>query len=346
MSISDTESHPAFYHSKKRIWDFPITLPASNSNRPTRQTKLNAYCVCGFDSLWKLWYAVFVVLSTCLLFWLAIVRYQEFKAQSFHPRFGFDWNWSFPLNLQVACLVAVVCLFPLLIYASVSRVGHSANDGIVLGRDCLHLHAMLAQLPCFRLAQRSADPEAAERLRARIAHSTQSLNEATQSPDFESFIIQDRVEALEHASWYVATRRQLRPFACLIHVLIAFALLLPVCVFEAEQIKNEAIPPVFAFQPRRGHHLRRQSQGNRVGMRRRGRSSLTLFALGEHGRRYCDDGRRQSQTDESCYCPMRCRACASTAGTAVRSIWARHAVHECWNHLPVLYALSACHQRN
>ncbi|KAH9286365.1 hypothetical protein ECG_01378 [Echinococcus granulosus] len=247
MSISDTESHPAFYHSKKRIWDFPITLPASNSNRPTRQTKLNAYCVCGFDSLWKLWYAVFVVLSTCLLFWLAIVRYQEFKAQSFHPRFGFDWNWSFPLNLQVACLVAVVCLFPLLIYASVSRVGHSANDGIVLGRDCLHLHAMLAQLPCFRLAQRSADPEAAERLRARIAHSTQSLNEATQSPDFESFIIQDRVEALEHASWYVATRRQLRPFACLIHVLIAFALLLPVCVFEAEQIKNEAIPPEYVW---------------------------------------------------------------------------------------------------
>ncbi|KAL5962348.1 hypothetical protein TSMEX_009961 [Taenia solium] len=253
MSISDSESHPAFYHSKKRIWDFPITLPSSNSSKPTRQTKLSAYCVGGFDSLWKLWYAVFVVLSTCLIFWLAIVRYREFKIQSFHPRFGFDWNWSFPLNLQVACLVAVVCLFPLLIYASFSRVGHSANDGIVLGRDCLHLHAMLAQLPCFRLAQRSADPEAAERLRARIARSTQSLNETTHSPDFESFIIQDRVEALEHASWYVATRRQLRPFACLIHVLIAFALLLPVCVFEAEQIKNEAMPPGKFILSQRGN---------------------------------------------------------------------------------------------
>ncbi|VDM31712.1 unnamed protein product [Hydatigera taeniaeformis] len=284
MSIPDANSHPAFYHSKKRIWDFPITVPSSHCNKPPRQTKMNAYCVGGFDSLWKLWYAVFVVLSTCLIFWLAIVRYREFKTQSFHPRFGFDWNWSFPLNLQVACLVVVVCLFPLLIYASISRVGHSANDGIVLGRDCLHLHAMLAQLPCFRLAQRSADPEAAERLRARIARSTQSLNEATHSPDFESFIIQDRVDALEHASWYVATRQQLRPFACLIHVLIAFALLLPVCVFEAEQIKNEAIPPACC---------------------------ISDAAMG---------GRCQSQTDESCHCLMGHRVCANTVDSDARPI--------------------------
>ena len=243
MSITEVESHPAFYHSKKRIWDFPITAPPSNPSAHTWRPKFSRYCVGGFDSLWKMWYAIFVVLSTCLLFWLAIIRYQEFKAQSLHPRFGLDWRWGFPLNLQVACLVFTVSLFPLLIYAAISRVGHSANDGIVLGRDCLHLHAMLAQLPCFRLAQRSADPEAAERLRARIVRSTQSLNDAARSPDFESFIIQDKVDAFEQSGYCIATRRQLRPFACLIHVLIAFALLLPVCVLEAEQIRNEAIPP-------------------------------------------------------------------------------------------------------
>lgn len=244
MSISEQEIHPAFYHSKKQIWDFPITTaPSDVGNTSSWRSKLNAYCVGGFDSLWKVWYAAFVILSTSTLFWLAVVRYQEFKAQSLHPRFGLDWNWGFPLNLQVACLVIVISLFPLLVYATVSRVGHSANDGIVLGRDCLHLHALLAQLPCFRLAQRSADPEAAERLRARIARSAQSLNEAVHSPDFESFIIQDRGDALEHTGWCVATKRQLRPFACLIHALIAFAFLLPVSVFEAEQIRNEAMPP-------------------------------------------------------------------------------------------------------
>lgn len=244
MSISETESHPAFYHSKKKIWDFPITSAPSDTARSSSwRSKLNIYCVGGFDSLWKVWYALFTLVSTSVLFWLAVVRYQEFKSQSLHPRFGLDWNWGFPLNLQVACLVVVITLIPLMIYAAVSRVGHSANDGIILGRDCLHLHAMLAQLPCFRLAQKSADPEAAERLRARIARSTQSLNDVTHSPDFESFIIQDHGDSLEHPSWCVATKRQLRPFACLIHVIIAFALLLPVAVFEAEQIKNEAIPP-------------------------------------------------------------------------------------------------------
>ncbi|VDD79312.1 unnamed protein product [Mesocestoides corti] len=248
MSDPATDSHPAFYHSKKRIWDFPITTPPSGSKQRTWGSRLNTYCVGGFDSLWKLWYAVFVVVSTCWLVWLAILRYQEFKMQSFHPRFGFEWNWHFPMNLQVACLVVVVSLFPVLVYSAISRVGHSANDGITLGRDCLHLHAMLAQLPCFRLAQRSADPEAAERLRSRIAHSTQSLNETPQSPDFESFIIQDRTVGFDNGGWWVAARRQLRPFACLIHVLIAFALLLPVSVFEAEQIKNEAIRPDYVWR--------------------------------------------------------------------------------------------------
>ncbi|VUZ51040.1 unnamed protein product, partial [Hymenolepis diminuta] len=248
MSISEPESHPAFYHSKKRIWDFPITSAPSDLGKSSSwRSKLNGYCIGGLDSLWKVWYAAFVIISTSVLFWLEVVRYQEFKSQSLHPRFGLDWNWGFPLNLQVSCLVIVITLFPLMAYAAISRVGHSANDGIVLGRDCLHLHAMLAQLPCFHLAQRSADPEAAERLRARIARSTQSLNEATHSPDFESFIIQDRRDALEHPSWCVATRRQLRPFACLIHVIISFALLLPVAVFEAEQIRNEAIPPEFVW---------------------------------------------------------------------------------------------------
>ena len=243
MSITEVESHPAFYYSKKRIWDLPIISPPSTSSTQTWRTKLSLYFVGGFDGLWKLWYTVFIVLSTFLLFWLAIVRYQEFKAQSLHPRFGLDWNRGFPLNLQVACLVVAVSLFPLLIYATISRVGHSANDGVVLGRDCLHLHTMLAQLPCLRRVQRSADPESAERLKSRIVKSTQSLNDATHSPDFESFIIQDRSVAFEHTSWCVSTRRQLRPFACLIHVLIAFALLLPVSVLEAEQIKNEAMPP-------------------------------------------------------------------------------------------------------
>ncbi|VDN96717.1 unnamed protein product [Rodentolepis nana] len=247
MSISEPESHPAFYHSKKRIWDFPITSAPSGLGKSSWRSKFNIYCVGGFDSLWKVWYAAFIGISTSILFWLAIVRYQVFKSQSLHPRFGLEWNWGLPLNLQVACLVIVITLFPLMVYAAVSRVGHSANDGIVLGRDCLHLHAMLAQLPCFRLAQRSADPEAAERLRARIARSTQSLNETSHSPDFESFIIQERRDALEHPGWCAATRRQLRPFACLIHVIISFALLLPIAVFEAEQIRNEAMPPKYVW---------------------------------------------------------------------------------------------------
>ncbi len=241
-----TESHPAFYHSKKRIWDFPITAPppANASGEKTCRSRLNIYCVGGFDSLWKLWYAIFVITSTCWLAWLAILRHQEFKAQAFHPRFGVNWNWALPMNLQVALLVLVVSLLPLLVYSSISRMGHSANDGISLGRDCLHLHAMLAQLPCLKMAQKSADPEAAERLRSRIARSTQSLNEPTMAPpDFESFIIRDGAEGVEVGGCCGATRRQLRPFASLIHVIIAFALLLPVAVFEAEQIKNEAIPP-------------------------------------------------------------------------------------------------------
>lgn len=255
ISAIDTESHPAFYHSKKRIWDFPITAPTATGGTasPSWRSKLSIYCVGGFDSLWKLWYTIFAVVSTCWLAWLAVLRHQEFKQQAFHPRFGVNWNWVFPLNLQVSCLVLLASLIFPLIYSAVSRVGHAANDGISLGRDCLHLHAMLAHLPILKVVHRSAvagDQEATERLRSRIAaRSIQSL--ANEQPDFESFIIREGgggVEAVEGAvvagsGCFGATKRQLRPFSSLIHVIIAFVLLLPVAMLEAEQIKNDAIPP-------------------------------------------------------------------------------------------------------
>lgn len=240
----NSDSHPAFYHSKKLIWDFPITTPLSSKlNIPSSwRNRVTSCCIGNFDTLWKLWYLVFLTTSTWWLSWRAISRYLEFKVQAFHPRFGVQWDWNFPMNLQIGCLVIIVSLAPVLIYAIVSRVGHSANDGITLGRDCLHLHAMLSQAPCLQAGQadrgqQMGDPEATERLRSHLAQSTASLNNPVE-PDFESFII----EGAEGGCCSV-TRRQLRPFAGLIHVFVAFAFLLPVTVLEAEQIRNEAIDP-------------------------------------------------------------------------------------------------------
>ncbi|KAL7062394.1 hypothetical protein AAHC03_0905 [Spirometra sp. Aus1] len=239
------EPHPAFYHSKKRIWDFPVSPPALGEEAKWR-LQIKTFCLGGFDQLWKLWYTVFLFTSNCWLVWLAIRRYLEFKSQAYNPRFGEEWNYEFPLNFQIVCLVVVIGLFPLLIYSAVARVGHAANDCITLGKDCVHLHGLLARSPVLRFSQNDTETNSnggtsnnisADRLRSQLAHSSVSLAEL----DFESFIISDTEEGC-----CAFLRRQLRPFAGLIHVIIAFALFVPIAVLQAEQIKNEAIDPAFA----------------------------------------------------------------------------------------------------
>ncbi|VDK81024.1 unnamed protein product [Dibothriocephalus latus] len=233
-----SEPHPAFYHSKKHVWDFPITTPPFSEEAKWR-LQIKTFCFGSFDQLWKLWYAFFLFSSTCCLVWLGIRRYVEFKAQAYNPRFGEGWNYEFPLNFQIVCLVLVVGLFPLLIYAAFARVGHAANDCITLGKDCVHLHTLLAQSPVLRFSPNDIEPSSngatsssAERLRSQLP--SVSLTEL----DFESFIISDTEEGC-----CAFLRRQLRPFAGLIHVIIAFALFVPIAVLQAEQIKNEAIDP-------------------------------------------------------------------------------------------------------
>ncbi|CAH8503380.1 unnamed protein product [Heterobilharzia americana] len=244
--MPNSQLHPAFYASRKQLWATLSTDKLSCLWRIVQNVGIGSNCT----SLGKVWYVVFVTSSISWLLIRAIWRYKDFKTQAYDPRFGNNWDEVNTLYFQLASIICSLCLFPILIYAALCTVGHSANDSIILGKDVLHLQNLLLSFPALQKLTSNVYGNTGNRYSSTVTsnggingisipreHS--SLEEDTLDP----FILKRRGE-----DFYEQVSNHFRPFSSILYVLITYIFLLPICIMEAEQIKNEAIDPRYVFQ--------------------------------------------------------------------------------------------------
>ncbi|VDP71794.1 unnamed protein product [Echinostoma caproni] len=236
--MSTSPRHPAFYASRRQLWS---TLPGAKPKwiyRCLRHTGLGTNC----DSLLDVWYTVFLTTSTIWLILIGMWRYRDFKAQAYDPRFGGAWNEAATLHVQLGALILAFAIFPIMIYASVAHTGHLANDTVTLGRDLLHLQRALSTCT---VAQRFWKPTNSVNHHHTLNDSqnaNRSRNASLGDDELDTLLLKRR-----GGDCYARTLHAVRPFSTVLFVLVVYILLFPVCVLEAEQLRNEAIDPGKSF---------------------------------------------------------------------------------------------------
>nr|CAH8839199.1 unnamed protein product [Trichobilharzia regenti] len=254
--MPESQMHPAFYASRRQLWATLSTNKVSCFWRFIQNIGLGSNCT----SLGNVWYVVFTTSSISWLLVRAIWRYKDFKAQAYNPRFGNNWDENNTLYFQLGSIICSLCLLPLLIYSALCRVGHSANDSVILGKDILHLQNLLLSFPALQKFTTAYSSNGYGNTSNRYHNNN---NNSTTIPN-GSVCVNGVTRPREHSSFeeetldpFILKRRgedfyeqlssHFRPFSSILYVLITYLFLLPICIMEAEQIKNEAIDPRFVF---------------------------------------------------------------------------------------------------
>ncbi|KAK4469668.1 hypothetical protein MN116_007197 [Schistosoma mekongi] len=247
--MSNSQLHPAFYASRRQLWATLSTGKVSCCWKFIQNNGIGSNCI----SLSSIWYLIFTISSILWLLVRAIWRYKDFKAQAYDPRFGNKWDEINTLHFQLACIIFSLCLFPIMIYSALCRVGHSANDSVILGKDMLHLQNLLLSFPTLQKISSLHTTVMNGNNGSRYSSTalpngggiTRSREQQSSLEDdaLDSFIIKKRGE-----DFYEQITNHFKPFSAILYVLITYLFLLPICIMEAEQIKNEAIDPRYVFQ--------------------------------------------------------------------------------------------------
>ncbi|CAH8488018.1 unnamed protein product [Schistosoma turkestanicum] len=251
--MPNSQLHPAFYASRRQLWATLSTGKVSCLWKFIQNYGIGSNCT----SLSNIWYVIFTTSSiTCLLV-RAIWRYKNFKTQAYDPRFGNKWDEMHTLYFQLTSIILSLCLFPIMIYSALCRIGHSANDSVILGKDMLHLQNLLFSFPTlqkFTTMSTNTNLYGNNNNESRYNSTVLSnVNGITRSREhsssieediiLDSFIIKKRGE-----DFYEQISNHFKPFSTILYVIIIYLFLLPICIMEAEQIKNEAIDPRYVFQ--------------------------------------------------------------------------------------------------
>ncbi|CAH8524478.1 unnamed protein product [Schistosoma bovis] len=246
--MPNSQLHPAFYASRRQLWATLTTGKVSCFWKCIQNYGIGSNCT----SLSNIWYIIFTTSSITWLLIRAIWRYKDFKTQAYDPRFGNKWDEINTLHFQLASIILSLCLFPIMIYSALCRVGHSANDSVILGKDMLHLQNLLLSFPNLQkiisIYTENIYGNNGSRYSSTALPNGNGISRSREQSSIEEEVLDSFIIKRRGEDFYEQVSNHFRPFSSILYVLITYLFLLPICIMEAEQIKNEAIDPRYVFQ--------------------------------------------------------------------------------------------------
>uniref|UniRef100_A0A095AZU1 Uncharacterized protein n=1 Tax=Schistosoma haematobium TaxID=6185 RepID=A0A095AZU1_SCHHA len=241
--MPNSQLHPAFYASRRQLWATLTTGKVSCFWKCIQNYGIGSNCT----SLSNIWYIIFTTSSITWLLVRAIWRYKDFKTQAYDPRFGNKWDEINTLHFQLASIILSLCLFPIMIYSALCRVGHSANDSVILGKDMLHLQNLLFSFPNLQkiisIYTENIYGNNGSRYSSTALPNGNGISRSREQSSIEEEVLDSFIIKRRGEDFYEQVSNHFRPFSSILYVLITYLFLLPICIMEAEQIKNEAIDP-------------------------------------------------------------------------------------------------------
>ncbi|KAL3308431.1 hypothetical protein Ciccas_013038, partial [Cichlidogyrus casuarinus] len=203
--------HSAYYLSKTGKFQAHVSFT-------DRQESVSSRCCAdeNFYSYSNLVLGIVTLIFDLWAFYLGIRRYIDFKVLSNDPRFGGQWDQSLPLIAQISSLIVSLGLIAVVCYTLFKPINHSANDGISLGQNINH------GIEC-----------------EMSSHEKQNSSE---NAGFLSNLNLTSIQWRKNKKSFHC-KQSIKPFSGIIQLILAIVFLFPIQFLEAEEAKNEALPP-------------------------------------------------------------------------------------------------------